>query len=136
MKAKNVIVVAILLIAGSFSTEVFAQETLKALVKKCETMENVNINVVRNRDKETRKMKRMIVNISFNNNPALLKEFIDAFEKDKEMADQEISNSANGKITNMFYRFGNVSYSFSQNEGGGGSISVIEKEEEENYFIE
>lgn len=126
MKAKSFIVVAIILVAGSFSSEVFAQEALKALVKKCENMENVNINVVRNKNKETREMERVITNINFDGNQALVNEFIAAFEKDRGMADQEIENKSNGKITNMFYKFGNVSYSFSQNDEGGASVSVME----------
>ncbi|MDR1203802.1 MAG: DUF5024 domain-containing protein [Tannerellaceae bacterium] len=126
MKTRNLIAVAILLITGSLATDLFAQETLKALVKKCENMENVSVNVVRNRNKETREMQRAITNISFNSNQALVNEFIAAFDKDKEMADQEIENKSNGKITNIFYRFGDVSYSFTQGDNGGASISVME----------
>ncbi|MDR3142997.1 MAG: DUF5024 domain-containing protein [Tannerellaceae bacterium] len=131
MKTRNLIAVAILLLTGSLAADLSAQETLKALVKKCENMENVNISVVRNKNKETREMQRAIINISFNNNQALAGEFIAAFEKDKEMADQEIENKSNGKTTTIFYRFGNVTYSFSQGNDGSASISVIEKYEKE-----
>ncbi|MDH6306505.1 putative membrane-anchored protein [Parabacteroides sp. PF5-5] len=127
MKTKRLIVVAILLIAGSLSTELFAQDAIKALVQKCENMENVNVNIVRNRNKETRKVERTITSISFSNNEALVNEFIAAFNKDKEMTDQEIENRSNGKVNNIFYRFGNTSYSFTQGEEGSGSISIIER---------
>lgn len=127
MKTKSLLVTAILLIAGSLSG-LSAQETLKALVKKCESMENVNVNMVRSRNKETKQLERNITTISFSNNQALVNEIVAAFEKDKDLADQEIENRSGGKVTNMFYRFGNASYSFSQNEEGGGSLSIIERD--------
>jgi poly(A) polymerase Pap1 len=125
MKTRNLIVVAILLLTGSLSADLFAQETLKALIKKCESMENVNVNVVRSKNKETRELEQEMTSISFRNNQALVNEFIAAFAKDKEMADQEIENKSNGKITNLFYRFGDVSYSFSQHDDTGASVSVM-----------
>jgi hypothetical protein len=131
MKTRNLIAVTILLLTGSLATDLFAQETLKALVQKCENMENVNINVVRRRNKETKEMERTITNISFSDNQALKNEFIAAFDKDKGLVDQEIENRSNGKIINIFYRFGDISYSFSlsQSDDGSESISVIEKYE-------
>jgi hypothetical protein len=125
MKTRSLIAAAILLLGGSLSADLFAQETLKALVKKCESMENVNINVVRSKNKETREPEKEIINISFVNNQALVDEFIAAFAKEKELADQEIENKSNGKITNLFYRFGDVSYSFSQHDETGASVSVM-----------
>ncbi len=131
MKKKSLILIAIMLIAGSISTEVFAQEAIKALVKKCENMQNVNINIVRSRNKDTKKLERVVKNISFSNDKILADEFIAAFEKDREMADKEIENMSNGKLDNLFYRFGNSSYSFSYDkEGGSVSITVIEREDD------
>ena len=131
MKTKSLIVTVIFLVAGNFSMDLFAQESLKALVQKCENMENVNINVVRKRNTETRKLERQITTVSFGDNQALVNEFIAAFDKEKEKADQEIENRSGGKITNIFYRFGDVSYSFSQGDDGSASITVIEKENED-----
>lgn len=128
MKANRLLVIAILIAAGSL--HVSAQENLKALIQKCEKMESVNINIIRNRDEETKKLTRTITNISFRNNEALLNEFITAFEKDREMADQEIENKSGGKIKNIFYRFGNTNYSFSVGEDGSASISVIDNKED------
>jgi hypothetical protein len=127
MKTRSLIAAAILLITGSLTADLFAQETLKALVKKCENMDNIDINIVRDRNKETREIQRVITSISFSGNQALANDFIAAFDKDKGTADQEIENKSNGKITNIFYRFGDISYSFSQDDDGSISISVIEK---------
>jgi hypothetical protein len=129
MKTRHLIAVAILLLTGSLANGLSAQETLKALVKKCQNMENVSVSVVRNKNKETKKPEQAITSISFNDNQALENEFIAAFEKDRALADQEIENKSNGRITNMFYRFGEVSYSFSHDDDGSASVSVIEKYE-------
>lgn len=127
MKTSQLIAVLALFIAGSFSMDLSAQETLKALVKKCENMENVNVSIVRNKDKTTRKVSQVITSISFSNNEELAKEILAAFNKDKDVADQEIENRSNGRVNNLFYRFGSTSYSFSEDGNGGGSLSVIDK---------
>jgi hypothetical protein len=55
-----------------------------------------------------------------------MSEFIAAFEKDREMADQEIESRADGEIKELYYRFGGVSYTL-ENKGEESSITVIEK---------
>jgi hypothetical protein len=130
MKTRHLIAAAILLITGSLSADLSAQETLKALVKKCESMDNVNTSVVRNRNKQTKKLEKEIISLNFSNNQALVNEFIAAFEKDKLMADKEIEGTNNGRKT-LFYRFGDTSYSFSQLNEGSASVSVIQKDEYE-----
>lgn len=127
MKTNRLMVVLVLLITGCFSMDLAAQETLKALVKKCETMKDVNVNIVRNKDKNTRKVTQVITSISFSDNDRLVKEILAAFQKDKNQADQEIENRTNGKVNNLFYRFGSTSYSFSEGEDGAGSLSIIDK---------
>jgi hypothetical protein len=127
MKTRHLIAVVILLLTGSLATDLYAQETLKALVKKCENMENVDVDVIRRRNKETKKLEQVITEVSFSNNQALVNEIIAAFDKDKEMADQEIEEKSNGKIKELFYRFGGDTYSFSQDDGGRGSITLIER---------
>ena len=126
MKTNRLFITVVLIITGSFFMNISAQEALKAIVKKCESMDNVNLNIVRNRDKETKKVTRVITSINFKDNEALKKEILSAFEKDRDMADKEIENRQSGRISNMFFRFGQVSYSFSESESGMFSLSVIE----------
>lgn len=134
MKTNRIMVVmAILLIAGCFSTELVAQEAIKALVKRCETMNNVNISIVRNKNKDTKEVSRSITSIDFSNNDALTKEFVAAFEKERNQADQEMENRSNGKVNSLYYTFGNTTYSFSVNEDGRVSVSVIEKNDDFKY---
>jgi hypothetical protein len=127
MKTRHLIAVAILLLTGSLATDLYAQETLKALMKKCENMENTKVEVLRRRNKETKKLEQVITEVKFGDNQALINEFIAAFEKDREMADQEIEEKSNGKIKELYYRFGNATYSLSQRDNGRGSITVIER---------
>lgn len=127
MKTNRLIAILFLIVTGMFFMDLSAQEALKALVKRCESMKDVNVNIVKNKDKNTRKVRQVITSVSFKNNPGLVKDILDAFNKDKDMADQEIENRSNGRTNNLFYKFGSTSYSFSENEEGAGSLSVIEK---------
>lgn len=130
MKTSQLITVLVLFIAGGFSMDLSAQEALKALVKKCENMENVNVSIVRNKDKTTRKVSQVMTGVSFSNNEALVKEILAAFNQDKDMADQEIEDRSNGRVKSLYYSFGSTSYSFSEDGNGGGSLSVIKNGDE------
>lgn len=130
MKKKNVFLVMILLIAGSLSSEVMAQKTINALVKKCESIDGVDMNIVKNRDRKTKQVEKTIINLTIENNPSLVKEFIAAFEKDEPDAYQIIQDKKNGKIIPQFYRFEGVSYSFSMSDNGkSATVTVIQRSE-------
>ena len=129
MNTRNVVIAVIFLLLGSFATmELKAQDAIKALMKKCESMENVTIDVIRNRNSETGKVIRLLTTIRFeiSSNPGLEKEFLAAFQKDAVKASQEIESMSGGKMKNVFYRFGESSYSYtSDNEYF--SFNAIEK---------
>ena len=114
MKTKNVLIAVIFLLPGIFSMESKAQENIKAVMKKIESMESVNVNVVRSRDKEGN-VTRELVSISFkaSTHSGLEQEIIDAFKKDRELASREIENRTGSKITSMRYTFGAFDYSYS-----------------------
>jgi hypothetical protein len=130
MKTKHVIVTAILLIAGGFSMQATAQEALNALVRKCETLDSVDTNIVRSRDKETKQLNRSITDLTIRNNEALVNEFTAAFKKEEENATQAIENKQGGKTVSFFYRFDNVDFSFSIQDKGNATVSVIENKGE------
>ena len=123
---RNVWIMTLLFIMGSFSMELVAQDNLNALVKKCETMSSVNLNVIRERNEKTKKLETSVITISFESNKALVSEFLDAFRKDMENARQVIENkSAKGEYS-LFFQFENVSFSISYGgKEGFASISVI-----------
>jgi len=125
---KNVWIMMLLFIVSSFSMEIFAQENLNALVKKCETLPSVNMSIIRERNSQTNKLEPKIISIDIKDNKALINEFLDAFKKDEDKVVKVIENKNEGGGTNLFYRFENVSYSIDYGkEEGVASVSVIYK---------
>ncbi|MCD8270465.1 MAG: hypothetical protein LUD46_19855 [Parabacteroides sp.] len=55
MKTKKTILLAALLLLGSICGVSQAQENLNALMKKCETMDKIDMNVIYNKNRETKK---------------------------------------------------------------------------------
>jgi hypothetical protein len=133
MKKSSRILIGALFCLGLITTEAGAQEAVKALLKKCESMENLDINIIRSRDKETGEVRNSVTSIRIESNPALVKEFQDAFQSDyqknNEVADQELITRRGGKIVNLMLRYGNIHYQFSVDEkkDGDASVSVIER---------
>ncbi|MDR1525497.1 MAG: DUF5024 domain-containing protein [Tannerella sp.] len=135
MKTNRLIITAILIISGGFLVNLTAQEALKAVVQKCESMDNVTVSVIRRkitkekRETEKRetmenKVKTVVINVSFKNNEELKKEILAAFEKDKNQADQEMMSKENGKVRSLNYRFGETSYIYLEGTDGNVSLSV------------
>ncbi len=107
MKTKNLILTAALLMAGSWAGDLLAQTNLNALMKKCESMEKVNVDVIYDKDRKTKKPVKEVITITFSrkDNPKLLDEFLDAFRKDKEAAYKVMESKIDGKVMPSFYRF-------------------------------
>jgi len=126
MKTKNLFIIILLLIVGGISMEISAQANLEAVVKKCESLESVNMTIVKNRNPNTKKMSNVITSISIKSDPALVNEFLEAFKKDEPNATQVIDSKKNGKIIPEYYSFGEISYSFSMKENGNASVSIID----------
>lgn len=132
MKPRVFILTAALLGATSLAGDLLAQTNLIALMKRCETMEKIDVDVVSNKDRKTRRPVKEVITISFSkkDHPKLLDEFIDAFRKDKEAAYKVMESKVNGKVIPSYYRFavGTSDISFSldganeEPEGNGGII--------------
>lgn len=107
MKTRNLILTATLLLAGSWTGDLLAQTNLNALMKKCESMEKVNVDVIYDKDRKTKKPVKEVITITFSrkDNPKLLDEFLDAFRKDKEAAYKVMESKIDGKVMPSFYRF-------------------------------
>lgn len=118
MKTRNLILTAALLMVGSWAGDLLAQENLNALMKKCESMEKVNVDVIYDKDRKTKKPVKEVITITFSrkDNPKLLDEFLDAFRKDKEAAYKVMESKTDGKVMPSFYRFAagtsDISFSF------------------------
>jgi hypothetical protein len=125
---KRWIAVITLLLAGGVGMKSAAQESIDALVKKCDSLENVEINIVRNRHPETKELTRSIVNITIPaSNQALIDDFLAAFHKEREQAKTEMENRNAGKTVSLFYRFDKKSYSFSLSSRHA-SVRIIYKD--------
>ncbi|MDR2680368.1 MAG: hypothetical protein LBC47_06115, partial [Tannerella sp.] len=77
MKTNRLIITAILIITGSFLVNLSAQEALKAVVKKCENAEGVDVSIISQKAKEKKETNTM-TSVSFKNNEGLKKEILDA----------------------------------------------------------
>ncbi|MDR0699127.1 MAG: DUF5024 domain-containing protein [Tannerella sp.] len=134
MKTRIKLLFGLIWLLGFFSIEASAQEAVKALIKKCESMDMVDINIIRTRDRDTKEV-RSVTTVRIESNPVLVKEFQDAFQKaydtdfskSKDVADKEVINKRGGKIVNLLYKYDNVTYSFSvMDDGKSASVSVRE----------
>ncbi len=113
----NFLLVAMLLVVFSMITlNANAQQNLNELTKKLETMDNVDMNSVQQRDPQTKKMNQLIKNYTVYSK-VLVDEIINAFAQDKKDAHTVIEDKKGGKVKSLFYRFmeGNkeITYSFS-----------------------
>ena len=107
MKTRNLILSAVLLVAGTGANSLLAQKNLNALMKRCEAMDKVNVEVIYDKDRKTKKPVKEVVTITFSvkDNPKLLDEFLKAFQLDKEATYKVVETKANGKVMPSLYRF-------------------------------
>jgi len=132
---RNVFIMALLFIMSSLTMELIAQENLNALVKKCETMSSVDMGFVRTKNSQTKKLETKIINITINQNQALINEFLAAFKKDEENALNVIEDKKGGVVNHLHYKFNNVTYTLSMGKKniignydekeGCASVSII-----------
>lgn len=130
MKTKVLFLVIFLCAVSGYINNISAQETLKALVVRCETMDEVSVSIVHQRDRETKQTTQIVKSLKFTDNKSLKDEFLAAFDKDKDEAIQVIEKKKDGKIVPSYYQFAdgdfNVSYTIKVSEDGlGANISII-----------
>jgi predicted enzyme related to lactoylglutathione lyase len=124
MKAKSILLIGLLL-AGSLMTDLLAQTHLQTLVKKCESMENVDMDIIRQRDPQTKEFYNSVVTVRIKDNAALMQEFLDAFKADENEAVNIVERKQNGKIVPSLYRFDKVSYTLSRRDDANGAVTVL-----------
>jgi ABC-type Fe3+-hydroxamate transport system substrate-binding protein len=127
MKTRNILISFVLLIAGSFSTEFFAQDNIKALTPQIEKMDDKEIleaDIVR-KNNPTLRTKSFTMLAKLKYSPELEKKLIDTFQKDSEKATQVVEQKKDGKVSHFLYRFDTSMYSFTINND---TISVQARE--------
>ena len=65
MKAKKTILLCVILLLGGLTEGLKAQENLNALMKKCENMDTIDMNVIYNKNRETKKTEKIIKTVTF-----------------------------------------------------------------------
>ena len=126
MKLRIFLIAVVLFTAGSFTMEALGQENIKAMIKKCETMDVIDANIVRHYPSNAQTSSnrqatasssfinspRSIINITLKYTPELEREIVVAFRKDQEKVTREVEQRKEGKVTHMLYRFEDSEYSF------------------------
>ena len=99
MKASKCFWVALCLLVGNFSTELWAQKNLEAVVQKCKADKTIDKSVVTNKDPKTKKVYKIVSSFVVEGHAALQQEIKSAFERDKEEAYQVIENENDGVVS-------------------------------------
>ena len=114
MKTRNLIISLVVLVAGSFSTGMVAQENIRTLIQQIEKMDDKEIleaDIVRKNNPALRtKSFTMLIKLRYS--PELEKRLTDAFKQDSEKASQVIEQKKDGKVLHYLYKFTNATYSF------------------------
>lgn len=146
MKTK-VLAMVLILAAGSMLSFASAQERIKALIKKCETIESVDMNVIKSRRSATSSaessasqdnkpattssttkgpLEESVITVVIHDNEALVNEFLAAFKAEEENATNVISNKKGGKIVPNLYSFeGGMNFSFSMRDKANATITQM-----------
>lgn len=92
--------------AALFSSPVFAQENLEAVIRKYKDVKSTDINVITQKDPETLELQQIVTTVTIRQNvPAVATEILAAFEKDKPKAYQAIEGRSGGGDLRPFYNF-------------------------------
>ncbi len=130
MTTKRFLSFCLFLLLGAVSENVWAQTALNAIMTKCESMDNVDIQKIVNKDSETRKVIQIVTDVTFQENQALVDEIVAAFNKDKEETIQQIDSKKNGRMLPEYYIFDDgekgVAFSFGISKAGRVNFTKIE----------
>ena len=116
---------------GMCAVPVMAQKNIDKIVEELEKRDDVEINVVTNRDPETRKVTKRIKSLTFKDEK-VLKRLIEAYDKDEEYTTTAIKNSskeAGQTDLNYMYTFphkeGEYNYALNTGKDGYVFLSII-----------
>ena len=122
---------------GMCAVPVMAQKNIDKIVEELEKRDDVEINVVTNRDPETRKVTKRIKSLTFKDEK-VLKRLIEAYDKDEEYTTTAIKNSskeAGQTDLNYMYTFpheeGEYNYALNTGKDGYIFLSIIFKPKQE-----
>jgi hypothetical protein len=112
MKKRYFKVKVALFLAVIMPTGMYAQENIKAAIKKCEKMEVIEADIVRYKEPGLKGLSRTTVLIKMMTSPELEKMLEEAFHQDSEKATQAVEQKKEGRISHMYYKFDYANYSY------------------------
>ncbi|MDR0537740.1 MAG: hypothetical protein LBH04_06855 [Tannerellaceae bacterium] len=104
MKAITIIV---FLAVGSLFADLVAQEHILSFIKKCESIESVEMDAIRN----PKENNVTLLAIRFSDNDDLLNELLAAFKADEPNANEIIERKVDGKMMPSMITFDEVCFS-------------------------
>jgi len=102
---KKFILIASILITGGITNQIFAQTHIKALIEKCEKSTSIELVSLTKKDPKTQVLQERFIAVQIKNDPALVKEFIQAFRNDEADAYSARGTSKHGMTIPFFYQF-------------------------------
>lgn len=152
MKTK-ILAMALILAAGSLLNSASAQERIKALIKKCETIESVDMNIVKSRHSASSSaevdgkpvatanagkgsLEESVVTVMIHDNEALVNEFLAAFQAEEENATDVISKRHAGKTVPTLYRFeGDLTFAFDMRDKANATVTQMNGAERRRAYV-
>lgn len=144
MKTRNILkymLTMVLVCMGAMP--LMAQKNIDKLVKELENRDDVSINSVTKRDPKTRKISRVVKTFSLKVDNKIVKELIDAFEKDEEYAITAIKDMPRGRkaatsvnFTFIFQKENNEKRTYTLNTQANGNVTmtvIINPDGKENH---
>lgn len=133
------LIAVILFLAGMAvsSPRADAQQRIDQLITRVEGMNNVNTNVVINKNKETGAIERIVKTVTIMSNKNLISEFQAAFDQEKNKAYQ-VSENSTASDRQLTYRFaaGNreISCTLKIMGGSNATVTYIDRDANESQF--
>jgi len=108
MKTRNLLFGIAIFLFGSIAGELQAQTNLDTFMKKCENNDKLTYEVLKTKDKETKKLRNTMITVSFSKkeDPQLAQEFMNALKADEDDATSVNTTKRSGRIS-YFYIFNN-----------------------------
>ena len=123
MKKRNVLIVTVLLLAVNLTTELYAQENIRAIIRQRENSDVIETEIIHNNFPIIKKINQSTFLIKLEASPTLEQQLEEAFRQDSEQAIHVVEQKRDGKVSYMFCRFESSTYSYTNSNN---TISIIE----------
>ncbi|MDR3218477.1 MAG: DUF5024 domain-containing protein [Dysgonamonadaceae bacterium] len=127
MRKKICIAIFLLTIFGISIDNVTAQENIAELLKKCERSDSTNVSIIHTQNPRTNESGPVATTVTIRSNPGLIKEFLKAFENDREKAAQSVMKEKGGKRIYAHYEFDSIFYTFEMKGENEAKVMAVKK---------